>query len=32
MFGENLTRDGLLEDKVQISDTFKIGTAEIIAV
>lgn len=32
MFGENLTTEGLFEWNVNIGDTFKIGTAELIAV
>ena len=32
MFGENLTTEGLFENKIQIGDIFKIGTAEIMAV
>ena len=31
MFGENLTTEGLLEDRVQIGDRFRIGAAEVIA-
>jgi len=29
-FGENLTTEGLLEDRVHIGDRFRIGTAEFI--
>ena len=32
MFGENLTTEGLFEDKVCVGDIFRIGTAEIMAV
>lgn len=31
MFGENLTTEGLLEDRVRIGDRFQIGEAEVIA-
>src|ERR1700730_9505320 len=31
MFGENLTTEGLLEDRVQIGDRFRIGEAEVMA-
>jgi MOSC domain-containing protein YiiM len=31
MFGENLTTQGLLEDKVRIGDRFRIGKAEVVA-
>ena len=30
MFGENLTTEGLLEDRVQIGDRFRIGEAEVM--
>jgi MOSC domain-containing protein YiiM len=30
MFGENLTTTGLLETEINIGDTFRIGTAEVI--
>jgi MOSC domain-containing protein YiiM len=30
MFGENLTTEGLLEDRVSIGDRFRIGTAEVV--
>ena len=29
-FGENLTTEGLLEDRVRIGDTLRIGSAEFI--
>ena len=32
MFGENLTTEGIFEDKVNVGDTFKVGTTELIAV
>ena len=32
MFGENLTTEGILEDRVNIGDRFRIGSAELIAV
>ena len=31
MFGENLTTEGLVEDDVNIGDSFRIGTSEVIA-
>ncbi len=31
-FGENLTTEGLLEDKVRINDTFRLGSAELTVV
>ncbi len=31
MFGENLTIAGLLEDEVNVGDTFRVGNAELIA-
>ena len=31
MFGENMTMEGLLEDRVQIGDRFRIGEAEVMA-
>lgn len=31
MFGENLTTEGLFENKVHVGDVFQIGTAEIMA-
>jgi MOSC domain-containing protein YiiM len=30
MFGENFTTEGLLEDKVNIGDRFRVGTAELM--
>ena len=31
MFGENLTIEGLREDEVNVGDTFRVGTAELVA-
>ena len=31
MFGENLTTEGVFEDKVFVGDVFRIGTAELMA-
>jgi MOSC domain-containing protein YiiM len=31
MFGENFTTQGLLEDQVNISDVFRVGSSEIVA-
>jgi MOSC domain-containing protein YiiM len=31
MFGENFTTEGLLEDKVNIGDVFRIGSSEVVA-
>ncbi|HLZ24731.1 MAG TPA: MOSC domain-containing protein [Ktedonobacterales bacterium] len=31
MFGENLTIEGLLENEVNVGDTFRIGGAEVVA-
>ncbi len=31
MFGENLTTEGLNEDMINIGDSFRIGSAEVVA-
>jgi MOSC domain-containing protein YiiM len=31
MFGENFTTEGLLEDKVNIGDVFRVGSSEVVA-
>ncbi|MDQ3910089.1 MAG: MOSC domain-containing protein [Thermoproteota archaeon] len=31
MFGENFTTEGLLEDKVNIGDVFRVGSSELVA-